>query len=81
MATESSAAFRSRALDLGLAEDRFELLVGAGVRNFGQYAFICQYQPGSSDEGPLLKVLSEVYTADAAGGELTVGERSILTLL
>ena len=81
MATESSAAFRSRALDLGLAEDRFELLVGAGVRNFGQYAFICQYQPGSSDEGPLLKVLSEIYTTDVTGGELTVGERSILRRL
>jgi len=81
MATESSAAFRSRALDLGLAEDRFELLVGAGVRNFGQYAFICQYQPGSSDEGPLLKVLSEIYTTDVNGGELTVGERSILRRL
>ena len=81
MATESNAAFKARALDLGLSEERFELLIGAGVKNFGQYAFICQYQPGSSDEPPLLKVLGEIYTADVAGGELTVGERSILRRL
>lgn len=79
MATESQAAFKSRALDLGLDESRFQLMLDAGIRNFGQYAFICQYQPGSADETPLLKALSEIFTP--AIGELTVGERAIMRRL
>ena len=81
MATESNAAFKSRAIDLEMSEPRFQLLVDAGVKNFGQFAFICQYQPGSSDETPLIKVLGEIYTARVAGGELSVGERAILRRL
>ena len=55
---ESAAAFRSRAVEIGLTEAVVDLLKDGGVSNFGSLAFITNYQPGRSDEGPLITALT-----------------------
>ena len=49
---ESEAAFRARATEIGLPEDAIDRLKLGGVRSFGSYAFITNYQPGQADEKP-----------------------------
>ena len=40
---ESAAAFRSRAIEIGLNDDTVDLLNAGGVHSFSGYAFITNY--------------------------------------
>ena len=57
---ESTPVFRSRARQIGLAEADVDALALSGIDTMGSYAFCCSSQPGSSDEAPLIAVLTQV---------------------
>lgn len=57
---DSHAAFKARALEIGLSPDVIELLKAGGVTSFGSYAFVTSYQPGQPDETPLIEALTKV---------------------
>ena len=57
---DSHAAFKARALEIGLSQDVIELLKAGGVTSFGSYAFVTSYRPGQPDETPLIEALTKV---------------------
>jgi hypothetical protein len=72
MATvDSSAVFKARALQVGIAAGDIVFLKNARLDTFAQYAFCSTYQPGGSDDGPLRTVLEA-----STGRVLTAGEMS-----
>ena len=57
---ESTATFKARALEMGMDETLIDALKNGGISTFGTLAFISSYQPGQSDEQPLLDALNVV---------------------
>ena len=57
---ESTPVFRARARQVDMRETDIDLLAASGIDTMGSYAFCCSSQPGSSDEGPLVAVLTQV---------------------
>lgn len=58
--SESKAVFKSRALEVGIEEADLDLLEAGNVSTFGQFAFVCPFAPGSTDESPLVDALSAI---------------------
>lgn len=69
MALDSEAAFKSRALEIGISEADFQLLRAGGVNSFSRYAFCCSYQPGGGNEDILFDHLESLLGAKPAGAE------------
>ena len=67
---DSTAAFASRARELGLEEAVLKKLTAAKVDTFGALAFVSNYQIGQSDEGPLVKALSTALGKEPTQQEL-----------
>ena len=66
MALDSEAVFRGRLKAAGLSSDGVEIVVGAGWRNLGSFAFSSSYSPGAPDDGPFLRdVVQRVFGANA----------------
>ena len=51
---DSTASFKSRALEIGMSEALCNLLRDNGVSTYGAFAFICPYIPGQGDEAVLM---------------------------
>jgi hypothetical protein len=66
---ESEAAFRARATEIGLPEDAIDRLKLGGVKSFGSYAFITNYQPGQADEKPLITALTQTMGREPTNAE------------
>ena len=75
---ESAAAFRSRALEIGLSGDVVDLLQAGGVSSFGGLAFITNYQPGQADETPLINALTNTMGRAPSNAE-TIGLRRLFS--
>lgn len=60
MALDSKAAFRERALEIGITSADLDLLDGGGLGSFSQYAFCCAYQPGAHSDDALFEHLEAV---------------------
>ena len=73
---ESAAAFRTRALEIGLTDAVVDLLKDGGVSSFGGLAFITNYQPGQADEGPLITALTQTMGRAPTNAE-TIGLRRL----
>ena len=71
---ESAAAVRSRAVESGLTEAVVDLLKDGGVCSFGSLALSTNYQPGQSDEGPLITALTQTMGRAPTNAE-TIGLR------
>lgn len=57
---ESAPVFRARAKQIGITDGELDKLATNGIDTMGAYAFCCSSQPGSSDEAPLIAVLTQV---------------------
>ena len=72
---DSAAAFKERALKLGLPEASITRLSDAKLATFGQFAFISSFQPGSADEQPLIDALTKILTVEPGPAELASWRR------
>eukprot|EP00435_Cladocopium_sp_Y103_P055383 s1537_g18.t1 len=59
MALDSKAAFHQRASQMGIAIEEIDAFELAGIDTFAKFAFCSQYQPGSTDEQPLVRFIEE----------------------
>jgi hypothetical protein len=75
-ALDSKSSFAARASAIGISDGVFRLLEGANIDTFGKFAFVCSYQPGTSDETPFLEMIKKVLSRDP-----TVEEQSLLRRL
>lgn len=72
---ESKAVFEARALEIGVEKDDLEKLAEKGVATFGQYAFICPFAPGSTDEKLLIDALTELLGEEVPPGKMIAFRR------
>ena len=75
-ALDSQAVFEARALAIGLPDATLRLFITSGINTMASFAFSAQFQPGSSDERPLLELLNTVI-----GRAPTIAEISTLRRL
>ena len=68
MALDSKASFVQRALEVGLTDRQVQAIDAAGVNSFARYAYCTAYQPGQSDDAPLVQ-----FWTDALGGAPDAG--------
>lgn len=57
---ESEAAFKERALQIGIEERHVEKFVEKRFAAFGRYAFAVVYSPHHTDEAPLRRFLTDL---------------------
>lgn len=69
MALESEAAFRARALEVGVTEGDLDLLKAGGINSYSRFAFCCSYQPGNSNEDTLFDYLESLLGSKPVGAE------------
>ena len=70
---DSEAAFKHRALEVGMTEAYFQTLKAAGVSTYGKLAFVCGYTPGQGDEQVLFDAITAlVGTAPAAPEQMVL---------
>lgn len=72
---ESEAVFRARALQLDVPGNIMDLIVGAGVKSMGAFAWSSSFQPGQTDESPFVTMIEGVLTRAPTLGELTALRR------
>ena len=60
MALDSKAAFKERALEVGITNADITALETGGIATYSQFAFCCAYSPGAQSDAPLLDHLEEV---------------------
>ena len=75
-ATESKAAFKSRAAEIGIAEAIVDKLAESNVATFGQYAFIAPNNPSSSDEKQFKDSIEAIMEREVTSAEM-VGFRRL----
>lgn len=63
--TTSAAAFRARALELGLTEEHIDRLVARGFSTFGELAFSSSYTPGHASDAPFVAAVIIPVLGDA----------------
>ena len=66
---ESSAAFLERGAQFGISSSLLKKLQDKNLSTFGQFAFISSFQPGSSDEKPLVRALAAALDVDESAIE------------
>ena len=74
---ESKAFFLSRCQALGFTQVQIEQLKDAGVATMGSMTFYCSYQPGSSDEAPLVKAAVSTFNKDPPESALMIALRRL----
>lgn len=72
---ESTAVFEARALEIGVSQDDLDKLKEKGVATFGQYAFICPFAPGSTDEKLLTDALTDILQKAVEAAEMIAFRR------
>ena len=72
---ESKPVFRARALQIGIAANIYDLLDAASISTFGTFAFSCAFQPGTGDEAPFVKLITDVLSRPPTIGELAMLRR------
>lgn len=60
MALDSTAAFKERALEVGVTTDEVTALSNGGISTFAQFAFCCAYQPGAQSDDALFDHLEHI---------------------
>ena len=55
---DSEAAFKHRAIEVGMQEAYYQTLKGAGISTYGKLAFVCGYTPGQGDENVLFDAIA-----------------------
>ena len=55
---DSEAAFKHRALEVGMQETYYQTLKDAGISTYGKLAFVCGYTPGQGDEKVLFDAIA-----------------------
>ena len=76
MAMESTAAIKTRALEIGITEVVVNKLAEANVATFGQYAFIAPNKPSSSDEKQFKDAIDSIMDREVTPAEM-VGFRRL----
>ena len=74
---ESKAFFLSRCQALGFTQTQIEQLKDAGVETMGSMTFYCSYQPGSSDEAPLIKAAVATFNKEPPESALMIALRRL----
>ena len=59
--SDSAAVFTATATEIGLTETEMGKLKTAGLQTMAEYAFCCNFAPGSSDEKPFADVMTTVF--------------------
>ena len=72
---DSRAAFKARAEELSLEDDKYKKLVAAKLDTFGALAFIGPLQAGNADETPLVEALKSALSGDPSPVVLRVMRR------
>ena len=67
MALDSKAAFKERALEVGITNADITALETGGIAIYSQFAFCCAYSPGAQSDAPLLDHLEEVLGTKPTG--------------
>ena len=67
---DSEAAFAERARQVNISETHLAKLQAKKLSTCGAFAFLSSFQPGSSDERPLVRALASAL--DVAEAELNV---------
>ena len=75
MALDSWAAFKERALEVGISSAEVTALANGGISTFSQFAFCCAYQPGAHSDGPLFDHLEQVLGTRPAGADASAYRR------
>ena len=73
---ESAAAFKTRALEIGITEAVVRKLAESNVGTFGQYAFIAPNNISSSDEKQFKDAIDSIMEREATSAEM-VGFRRL----
>ena len=61
MALDSKAAFKQRAVEVGLTDEQVGQFETAGTTSFAKFAYCTAYQPGQSSDGLLLEFLPATF--------------------
>ena len=69
MALDSKAAFKERALEVGISSTDVTALEAGGISTFSQLAFCCAYQPGAQTDDALFDHLESVLGSKPSGSE------------
>ena len=72
---ESEAAFKERALQIGIEERHVEKFVEKRFAAFGRYAFAVVYSPHHTDEAPLRRFLTELLEEEPSLDQLSCMRR------
>ena len=72
---DSKAAFKARALEVGLSEDLLQLLDTKNVATFGQFAFISPSNPNSTDDKIFKEAIESVIDREALPTEMVTFRR------
>jgi len=72
---DSEAAFKHRALEVGMDETYYQALKTAGVSTYGKLAFVCGYTPGQGDEKVLFDAIQTLVGAAPTAAEQMVLRR------
>ena len=75
MALDSRAAFKERALEVGISATDITALGNGGIATFSQFAFCCAYQPGAQTDGPLFDHLELVLGTRPGGADASAYRR------
>ena len=77
---DSKAAFKERALAIGISPDHVEKFSAAGLDTFGSFAFSIPYHPTASDETALIKFVSDTLKGKVAPAVAACYRRHTLAL-
>lgn len=75
MALDSKAAFKERALEIGISEADLNALALGGMSNFSQLAFCCAYQPGAQSDDALFDRLESILGTKPSGADASCYRR------
>lgn len=75
MALDSKAAFKERALEIGVSEADLNALPLGGMSNFSQLAFCCAYQPGAQSDDALFDRLESILGTKPSGADASCYRR------
>ena len=72
---ESEAAFRDRALQIGVEGRYIEKFVSKNFAAFGRYAFSVVYSPHHTDEAPLRRFLTDLLEEEPEADQMAILRR------
>ena len=75
MALDSKAAFKERALEIGISDTDLTALAAGGIATFSQLAFCCAYQPGAQSDDALFDHLESILGTKPSGADASCYRR------